>query len=161
MPKQIRFIALALMLFAVGCGDGRPKRVPVSGQVLIDGKPLAAGIIRVIPDGARPAMSYLDENGRFDLTTFNQGDGCVPGTHKVVVLGNRRHPGRVEWLAPKKYWSPTTSGLTVTIDRPTDSLAIELTWGGGKPFFEKLDVVKEATDPTRPDRGLQTGQPRN
>jgi hypothetical protein len=160
MPNHIRFIAWALMLVAVGCGDGRPNRVPVSGQVLIDGKPLAAGIIRVIPDDARPAMSYIDENGRFELTTFDQRDGCVPGTHKVVVLGNRLDSGRVEWLAPKKYWSPTTSGLTVTIDHPTDSLMIELTWDGGKPFFERLDIVKEEIDPTRPDRRPQSNQSR-
>jgi hypothetical protein len=160
MLKSGSFISLILLLLTAGCGDGRPKRVPVSGQVLIDGQPLAAGIIRVIPKDARPAMSYLDANGRFQLTTFNQGDGCVEGTHRVVVLGNRRQGGRVEWLAPKKYWSQTSSGLTATIDGPTDSMVIELTWDGGKPFFERVDYVEEGFDFTRPDRGPQPDQPR-
>ncbi len=37
-----------------GCGDGRPTRVPISGQVLIDGKPLTTGAVRLVPAGARP-----------------------------------------------------------------------------------------------------------
>ena len=160
MSRISRFIALTLALLAAGCGDGRPSRVPVSGQVLIDGQPLAAGVIRVLPTGARPAMAYLDKDGRFQLTTFNDGDGCVEGTHEVVVLGNRRQGERVEWLAPKKYWSPATSGLTAKIDGPTDSLVIELTWNGGKPFFEQAIRVDEGgDDSTRPDRAKQPAKP--
>jgi hypothetical protein len=160
MSNISRFIALALALVAAGCGDGRPKRVPVSGKVLIDGQPLAAGVIRVLPAGARSATSYLDKDGRFQLTTFNDGDGCVEGTHKVVVLGNRRHGMRVEWLAPKKYWSPATSGLTATIDGPTDSMLIQLTWNGGQPFFEQMKSIDEGgADSTRPDRAKQPAKP--
>lgn len=160
MSSINRFIALTLTLLVVGCDDGRPERVPVSGQVLIDGQPLAAGLIRVTPVDARPATSYLDKDGRFQLTTFHQGDGCVEGVHKVVVLGNRRQGDRVEWLAPKKYWSPASSGLTATIDGPTDSLVIELTWSGGKPFYEKANQVEEGgADFTRPDRAAQKDEP--
>lgn len=84
----------------------------------------------------------------------------MEGMHKVVVLGNRRQGDRVEWLAPKKYWSPASSGLTATIDGPTDSLVIELTWNGGKSFFEKANQVEEVgADFTRPDRAAQEDTP--
>lgn len=35
-------LALTLLaLVVIGCNDGRPKFVPVSGRVLVDGKPVA------------------------------------------------------------------------------------------------------------------------
>jgi hypothetical protein len=113
--------------------------VPVSGQVLIDGKPLSFGAIRVIPEGARPAVGKIGPDGRFVLTTFDEGDGTVTGQHRVaVVAAEQTSPTTQRWHAPKRYAQPTTSGKTVTIDGPTDSLTIELSWGGGKPFVEKV-----------------------
>ena len=110
-----------------GCSDGRPQRVPVSGQVLIDGDPVRGGVVQVIPKNARPANGMLDEEGRFTLTTFDKEDGCVLGTHNVMVMAVREEGTRDYWMAPKKYSSPVNSGLTTTIDGPTDSLTIELT----------------------------------
>jgi hypothetical protein len=45
---------------------------------------------------------------------------------------------KVKWHAPKKYFRYTTSGLTQKIGESTDSLVIELTWDGGKPFVERV-----------------------
>ncbi|MBN1589190.1 MAG: hypothetical protein JW888_06730 [Pirellulales bacterium] len=123
-----------------GCGDGRPKRVVVSGQVLIDGKPLDRGYIRLIPIGARPASAPIDPDGRFTLKTFEPGDGAVLGTHPVsVVAVESISSSKQRWHAPKKYANAKSSGLTAAIDGPTDSLVIELTWDGGKPFDETVD----------------------
>ncbi|NQT37365.1 MAG: hypothetical protein HQ581_07755 [Planctomycetes bacterium] len=132
-------VCLSLLVLA-GCGDGRPERVPVAGQVLIDGKPLTGGFVRVVPEDARAAQGEIDENGHFRLTTFDGEDGCVPGTHAVCVnaaitLG----PERIQWLAPVKYRDTSTSGVTVTVEGPTDDLTIELTWGGGQPFVQKME----------------------
>jgi hypothetical protein len=131
-------LSLVGLLLIAGCDDGRPRRVPVSGQVLIDGQPVAAGIIKIVPSGARPAYGQLDEEGRFTLTTFDKDDGCVEGTHRVMVLGRREENGRHHWLAPKKYWSRKNREPTITIEGATDSLVIELTWDGGKPFSERM-----------------------
>jgi len=129
--------ALSLAM-ALGCGDGRPKRVPVSGQVLIDGKPLTTGAVRLIPRGARPSVGQLDEQGRFQLTCFESDDGSVEGEHRVAVVAVEPINDRARrWHAPKKYANPATSGLTTTINGETDDLVIELTWSGGKPFVER------------------------
>jgi hypothetical protein len=131
--------AAATLVVTLGCGDGRPARVPVSGQVLIDGKPLDYGFIRVLPEGARPATAEIGRDGRFVLKTFEPGDGVVPGTHPVVVLGAEvLNSTQQRWHAPKKYADSSTSGLTATIDGPMDSLAIKLSWEGGKPFVETV-----------------------
>lgn len=131
---------MAIVATAAGCGDGRPARVPVSGQVLIDGAPLSHGFIRLAPAGARPATAEIGPDGRFTLKTFEPGDGAVLGTHPVAIFGAEQlSPSKQRWHAPKKYANAKTSGLTATIDGPTDSLLIELTWDGGKPFVETVD----------------------
>lgn len=130
-------ILFAAALSAAGCDSG-PKVVPVSGTVLIDGQPLTKGSVQVMPEGSRAAAGAIGPDGRFTLTTTDDGDGCLTGTHAARVIGNENvGPTNTRWLAPKKYASPDDSGLTVTITGPTTDLKIELTWAGGKPFVEK------------------------
>jgi hypothetical protein len=121
-----------------GCGDGRPARVPVAGKVLIDGKPVAIGAVRFTPADGRPATGELGPDGSFRLTTFEPDDGAVVGTHTVTIHSTEElSPTQLRWNVPKKYQLSGTSGLTQKIDRPTDSLTIELTWGGEKgPIIE-------------------------
>ncbi|MBN1912217.1 MAG: hypothetical protein JW818_21025 [Pirellulales bacterium] len=127
-------VAFLGLILTTGCGDDRPKTVPVSGQVLIDGKPLTCGAIRILPQGARPATAKIGPDGRFTFKTFEDGDGVVLGTHQVIVFGtDDLGSPTAKWYAPKKYADPATSGLTVTITEQTDSLPINLTWGDAKP----------------------------
>lgn len=135
---EIAFIAFALLVVA-GCGDGRPQRVPVSGRVLIDGQPLKFGYVRFIPRGARASGGTLDESGRFVLGCFEVEDGAVLGEHQVEVMAqNPLSETEIRWLAPKKYATYNTSGLTYNVTGPTDSATLELTWKGGKPFVETI-----------------------
>jgi hypothetical protein len=139
-------VLLLLAVALAGCGDGRPKRVPVSGRVLIDGQPLKAGMIRVLPADDRAALGAIGPDGRFTLTTFEPNDGCVLGKHRVTVSGNEnRGPSAIFWHAPKKYIDPNESGLELDITGPLDNIELKLTWEGGKPFLERLpetgDVV--------------------
>jgi hypothetical protein len=123
-----------------GCGDGRPTRVPVSGKVLIDGKVLAYGAVRFTPEHGRPATGEIQKDGTFAMSTFEPNDGVVPGTHTVTVHAREDLSGtQVRWNAPKKYGNPAQSGLRQIIEKPTDSITIELTWGGQPgPFVETI-----------------------
>ena len=131
---------LAYLVASVsGCSDGRPPRVTVSGQVLIDGEPLTIGSVRFIPSGARPAGGNLDENGRFTLSCYGDEDGVVLGTHKVSVNSAEYLTSTTKkWHAPKKYANFRTTPLEEEITGSTDSLVINLSWDGGKPFVEKV-----------------------
>ena len=125
-------VAVLILVAAVGCGDGRPKRVPVSGQVLVDGKPVKGGSIQFIPEGSRASSSDLDEDGRFSLRCFEKDDGAVTGTHRVKVAARAMEGGKLRWYAPEKYADIDLADITVEIEEPTDSLLIELTWKGSK-----------------------------
>jgi hypothetical protein len=136
---QSLLIMVVAAIAAIGCGDGRPARVLVSGQVLIDGKPLSHGYIKFVPSGARPSGGYLDKEGRFTLSCYAKNDGIIPGIHKVEVdAAEPIGPDRRLWHAPKKYASFNGSGLTQEITEATDSLIINLSWDGGKPFTERI-----------------------
>jgi hypothetical protein len=135
--RCLSIAAAGLALLLSGCSD-RPKLIPVSGVVLIDGQPLPYGAVQVQPKDARAAYGELGPDGRFTLTCYDPNDGCVPGTHTVVVVaGEPAGPNAIRWLAPKKYSEGATSGLTIDVKEPTDKLVIELTWDGGKPFIER------------------------
>lgn len=117
-------------LSLTGC-DSRPKRIHVSGQVLIDGKPLSVGDVKFVPEGARPSSGKLDKDGRFTLTCYDGNDGVVPGHHRVQVSASEvSGEDKIQWHAPMKYASFRTSGLAADVNEPTTSLLIELTSDG-------------------------------
>jgi len=108
--------------------------------VLIDGKPLQHGVVRFVSPNDRPSGGLLDKDGRFTLTCFEPNDGAVRGKHQIAVSADERlSEARVHWHAPKKYADYQKSGLTQEISEPSDSIKIELTWDGGKPFDEVDD----------------------
>jgi hypothetical protein len=137
MQQILRWLFLTVVIVGLPGCDDRPKRVPVSGQVLIDGKPLKLGKITLVPNGARPSVGTIDENGRFVLHCYEREDGVIPGTHRVAIAANEGIGDTgMKWFAPKKYADFKTSGLEITISEKTEDLKIELTWEGGKPFTE-------------------------
>ena len=139
------------LLLLAGCGDDRPARVPVSGQVLIDGEPLTKGTVRVIPQGSRASRGNIGEDGRFVLNCYEAGDGVVVGTHSVAISANEPiGDSGMKWHAPKKYANQRTSGLEITVEKEPKEVKFELTWDGGKPFVEgskgKSDDSNEGED---------------
>ena len=137
MTKRLCLLGLPLFIFTgvTGCSDGRPKRVLVSGVVVIDDQPLNRGSITFTPEGARSSFSLIDEQGRFVMNCYEGDDGIVPGLHKVSVTCNKPLGDTgMKWFAPKKYSDYRTSGLEYTIEEDTADLRIELTWDGGKPY---------------------------
>ena len=152
--RQVALAALLqLTLLLTGCGNGRPTLVPVSGQVLLDGKPVPMGFIRVIPADGRPATGTLDSTGHFKLSTYEDGDGCMLGTHTVEVLAKQRISAtKTRLLVPKKYFDMATSGVTVTIDKPTDSLQIDLKSGGKPTVVESSETGGDATPGVTPPK---------
>lgn len=80
------FVSLCLCgLTFTGCGssDGF-ARVPVKGSVTVDGKPLAEGVIRFIPDKGLQGQTVqaVVQNGEYAL---DDRSGPVAGKHRVEI----------------------------------------------------------------------------
>src|ERR1044071_5554060 len=74
---------LLALVSGLGCSDGRPVRVPISGTVTIDGEPVTRGSIKFVPDNGRPSSGQINADGRFTLTCYDGNDGALPGKHRV------------------------------------------------------------------------------
>jgi len=139
---------LILVVGTIGCGQGRPKTVPVSGTVTLDGQPVDGASVTFYPaSGGRPAMGTTDAQGNFTLTTFEKGDGAIPGTYNVTVtkvaageaspdeqsdtgealMGAEDTEGKS--LLPVKYSSVKTSGLTVEVKAGMEPVTLALQSG--------------------------------
>lgn len=126
----IALVALAVM--ALGCNDGRPKRVPISGVVLVDGQPVPGGELMFVPEGTRPSSSTIDPDGRFTLRCFDGDDGAVLGVHRIQVFACQYSDRGATWHAPQKYADFRTSGLTHEVTEADEEVVIELSWEGEK-----------------------------
>lgn len=83
--RQRAFLALVLLVVLTGCGgDDRVSRV--SGTVTLDGKPVGDASLTFMPQaGGRPAFGVTADDGTYELTTFESGDGAVHGNHVVTI----------------------------------------------------------------------------
>ena len=128
-------------LSILGCGDGLPNRVPVSGHAFFDGKPLEGGAVGIYTPGQRASSATIGPGGAFTVSTFSTNDGLMPGKHQVVVVWKEDvGSNAIRWMIPKKYADPETSGLEINITGPTSDIKLELTSEPGKkyPWVEKF-----------------------
>jgi hypothetical protein len=115
----------ACLLLAAGCGGGL-KPVPVTGDVTLDGKPLAnAGVLFCPVEKGPEAIGVTDASGKFQLSS-TEHSGALPGQYRVTItkqqiLGEENY-GRlgpkavhIKWITPKKYSRMDTSGLQATV----------------------------------------------
>lgn len=126
---------LVVGLMSVGCGDGTnwPKRYPVSGKVLVDGKPAERAVVTFHPlaphsDGKSYAPStFTDDDGAFKLTTIDAGDGAPPGEYAVTIVANYVSKGgqdvQVPDLLKGKYADPKSTPLKVTVKAESNALS--------------------------------------
>lgn len=122
-----------ILLYTIGCKNTRPSRVPVSGRVLLDGKPLPCGHVRFVPKNGRASTAKIDKDGRFTLTCFAENDGAVVGTHQVEVSASEAISETQSRLyTPEKYGSAETSGIVLEVKDATDNLEIKLESGNVK-----------------------------
>ncbi|MEO2049047.1 MAG: hypothetical protein ABGX16_21015 [Pirellulales bacterium] len=150
-------VSAFMMLLSAGC-DQAIQRVAVSGQVLLDRKPLTVGTIRFIPASGRPASSPIMADGSFRVIrkSLSAGDaeiaGLYPGNYRIAItatesLGDSEQD-EVRWLVPRRYGDFRTSGLETDIQGPTESMIIELIWEDSseqdaETSIEKSSILEE------------------
>jgi hypothetical protein len=95
LAMQLRKISFQLLpcllvIALVGCRGGVSGAKPVKsdGSVTLDGAPVDGAIVTFEPNdisNGRPATGRTDSKGNFALTTYNTGDGALPGSYIVLV----------------------------------------------------------------------------
>lgn len=129
---------LGLGLFVIGCG-GDDRVAPVTGVVTLDDQPIANASVTFMPaEGGRPAFGVTDADGKYELTTFQEADGALIGSHIVTIvavdekvndkavaaaeehgsLSEFMHPqAKQKWIIPERYSAQDTSGLSHDVER--------------------------------------------
>ncbi len=85
-----RAAGVLCLLAATGCGTAapeRPRTVPVTGTVTYRGKPVEGAVVSLLADKVpQAATGTTSSAGRFQLSTFDDRDGAVPGSHRATVV---------------------------------------------------------------------------
>lgn len=121
--------AVAILLaVASGCGDSDPTRIqvyPATGSISFRGQPVPGAVVTLHPreadsQGAPVPRANVGRDGKFDVSTYDGGDGAPQGDYVVTIVwfrpvlkdGDLRAGPNV---IPRKYARPETSDLRVTI----------------------------------------------
>lgn len=147
MPFGVNRIVLSLLLVSVvsltGCSseEGKPRKgtSKVTGTVTVDGKPVSLVRIELHDvkgaDSASPTLPYAvtDDQGKFDISTYDIGDGAPEGEYKAVFTWRdiaimnqgKDMPDKLK----ERYSTVAKSTTTVKVekDKPTDMGTIALT----------------------------------
>ncbi|MEZ6129401.1 MAG: carboxypeptidase-like regulatory domain-containing protein [Planctomycetaceae bacterium] len=157
--KKIRTISplltIAVTLFSVsGCGGGsagpdeRPARVQFGGTAKLNGAAIQDGLITFHPVGSGSGASgKTDSKGQFKMSTFESGDGVIPGEYNVTVVKVGAAADAPEWVPeddpnyngepdysaaaapdnklPPQFEDPKTSGVKVTVTEANTEFLLE------------------------------------
>lgn len=99
-----------------GCGDSGPRTYPAGGVVkLANGQAVARATVSFVSPQGDVASAATNEDGEFKLGTFEEGDGALPGKHRVAVVPKMVRGGdsasSPQLKVPQRYFSADTSGL--------------------------------------------------
>ena len=134
MRFNLSILTVALLSIAgVSCSqhsDHKPV-FPVTGQVLVNGKPAPHAFVVFHPvatseaDAVRP-RAQAKEDGTFQVTTYGRDDGAPAGEYALTVelfraptANDDRPPTNI---LPGRYANPKTSGLSVRVDEGPNEL---------------------------------------
>ncbi len=137
----MRSLALAASLAGAACGCGGPKdihpeTVPVQGKVTYKGAPVPQGTITFQSDSGQPATGKIQPDGTYRLSSFAEGDGAVPGHHRVMIVANDADPTKIPGsspgyktpkdLVPAKYGKLDSSALDATVSKDKTAYDFDL-----------------------------------
>jgi hypothetical protein len=150
MKRRHVAIWLVSSLMFFGCarpGDGLTK-YPVSGKVLVNGKPEAGIVVRfehkdtkLKGQNARHPVGITQADGMFQLSTNGEYDGAVAGVYAVTFIWPESKSSPAGDHFQGKFRNSETSKFTATVEPGPNLL----------PVFE-LNFEPAAKSETRPSR---------
>jgi hypothetical protein len=157
MLRQIVTLSAILCLATAGCNSSnRPPTYPVSGTVIMNGKPLEGAAVVFVPAegvaGPQAATGITDAEGKYKLGTFTADDGAIAGEYRIKVskfdgkkpskeeqekyisyeeeqkmqFGDEKPTPPAKNILPPKYANEATSGFTHTVTKGKNSVDLKL-----------------------------------
>ena len=104
---------IIVLSVSVGCSG----HVGLSGKVVYsdNGEPVTIGEIQFTTP-TFVARAVINPDGTFVAGSYRERDGLPPGTYEVAVVSTDEN---FNPLVDMKFSNPTTSGLSITIDKTT------------------------------------------
>ena len=139
MSKLCALVLVAATAAVVcGCGGGDLPTYPVSGKVVFeDGQPLTTGgvVLCESVDTRSEGMGInsrgkINEDGTYELFTFERGDGAVVGKHRVLVRAQRDADDYLKRgiiprpVVDERFEAYETSGLELNVDEGENEFQI-------------------------------------
>ena len=155
--KALTYTALPLLLILgvyylfIGGGLGSPRAYKTDGIVTLEGQPAVGARITLYPETKKRSRFFptgkVGEDGTFELTTYQPGDGAPAGRYRVTIvrgqmdaeeykeLSAKFNPDEIAEISQKrqedplysKFSNPRDSGLTAEIIAvPSNRLTFEL-----------------------------------
>ena len=134
-----------------GCGPSGPEMGQVTGKVTFDGSLVTKGTVQFWPANGRPSRGSIQEDGTYQLTTFESNDGALVGDHVVTIKSTQLseaqpeiestaaeiahfrqknvkpiRASRVVWIVPKKYSESDTSPLVANVSSGDNEINFEI-----------------------------------
>ncbi len=126
-PRQLTFGLLLASLALPGCGGQRTY--PVEGRIAVKNNAVPVkdleGYIITFESKTESvgANGTVGRDGTFRLGTFREGDGAVPGPHRVCLMPAT---GDARIVLPNRYHRFETSGLEVTVEPRKNEITLEV-----------------------------------
>jgi hypothetical protein len=143
-PRGFHFALAAILVALASCSRDDPNRkptYPVTGELYVDGKPAAAVLVTLHDvagvDKTQPTFSttFTGADGRFSLSTYEEGDGVPAGEYAMTFAWGEMNPISMQYGGDKlggRYSDPKNPPVKVKVEaeKPTDLKRIELTTSG-------------------------------
>lgn len=128
-------VAVAAAVLLIGCSRTAPDLAPLSGTVVLDGRPLERGLVQFVPEsGTGPAAVGSIAGGRFVAETAGQR-GAMPGRYRVRIEARALPVDETDTLPksliPARYGNPSTSGIGYVVVASQDNV-VEIALQGAR-----------------------------
>lgn len=141
--RELLALVVVGLVATAGCGSGSVATYPVKGKVTYpDGTTVSGGMVEfasMVPEGTEEpkrfnARGRIHSDGSYFLTTFENGDGVVPGHHRAIVQEpypvtdmEEGRPASSQNTISEKYWHYNTSGLEFEVKEEENEIDIVVT----------------------------------
>jgi len=144
LDRSSLLIITLFFQLSTGCseeqrGGPREETSPITGIILVDGKPVGDLQVKAIPENPKGVnetfiiAGFTDPEGKFSLGTYEAGDGAPEGDYKLTFMWGQRSLMSGGYGAPdklkKKYLDPKKSEHSVKVlkGKPSEMGTIKLT----------------------------------